>query len=104
MKASLDILMDGLIDYAGLFPPASLDMRTAVRHYATARSSERARWLGRFVLAASRLKEFAQAHDDALGRRSSEEAPWPLAALVENDLEASLSALINFNREGPLHG
>ncbi len=104
MKASLDILMDGLIDYAGLFPPASLDMRTAVRHYATARSSERARWLGRFVLPASRLKEFAQAHDDALGRRSSKEAPWPLAALVDNDLEASLRALINFNREGPLHG
>ena len=39
MHASLRILMEGLIDYAGLFPPASLDMPTAVRNYAAYRKS-----------------------------------------------------------------
>ena len=34
MKA-LRALLTGIVDYAGLFPPAALDMTTAVRNYAS---------------------------------------------------------------------
>jgi hypothetical protein len=54
-------LLERLIDDAGLFPPADLPMRRALR--AHARHGESAySWVdGRFVLAASRLEEFAAA-------------------------------------------
>lgn len=54
-----------LVDYAGLFPPAKLEMRAAVDEYAAARSSGQAWMLGRFIVPASRMKELqAVAEDD----------------------------------------
>src|SRR5712671_6218049 len=47
---ALHVLLNGLIDYAGLFPPASLDLPTAMRNYATYRAGEHAWMLGRFVV------------------------------------------------------
>ncbi len=47
----------GLIDYAGLFPPAKLEMRPSVEEYAGARAGRHAWMLGRFIVPASRLKE-----------------------------------------------
>ena len=45
----------GLIDYAGLYPPAALDMRTAVRNYLEYRSEHKHAWmLGRFIVDAGR--------------------------------------------------
>jgi len=32
---SVDALLTGLVDYAGLFPPAGEDMRPALEHYAS---------------------------------------------------------------------
>jgi hypothetical protein len=49
--------MSGAIDYAGLFPPASLDMETAARNYAAYRQGEYAWMLGRFVVPAARRRE-----------------------------------------------
>jgi hypothetical protein len=43
-------LLEGLIDYAGLFPPAGQDMHTAVRKYLEYRHSSNPRTLGRFVV------------------------------------------------------
>ena len=51
-------LIAGLIDYAGLFPPASLSMKAAVKEYARRRQSPEAWLLGRFVVPADRLEEF----------------------------------------------
>jgi hypothetical protein len=54
-------LLAGLVDYAGLFPPASLPMPEAVVNYARYRSGNE-RWvLGRCVVPAARLDEFAAA-------------------------------------------
>ena len=65
-SASLRALLDGLIDYAGLFPPAALDMKTAVSNYAHYLASEH-RWaLGRFIVPVARLGEFARAQRDLL--------------------------------------
>jgi hypothetical protein len=48
-----------LIDHAPLFPPASLDMESAVAENARARATEQAWMLSRFVCPASRLGELA---------------------------------------------
>src|SRR4051812_36374406 len=52
-------LLTGVVDYAGLFPPAGLDMQTAVRNYVEYRSDPSSWMLGRFVVPVSRLQEFA---------------------------------------------
>ena len=53
--AVLRTLLAGVVDYAGLFPPAGLDMADAVANYARYRTCPD-RWaLGRFVVNASRL-------------------------------------------------
>lgn len=54
---SLRTLLEGLIDYAGLFPPAALSMQDAVRNYARYREGEWAWALGRFVVPADRAHE-----------------------------------------------
>src|SRR5689334_18488590 len=64
---TLRILLDRLIDYAGLFPPAALDMTAATRNYAAYREGEYAWILGRFVVPAARKSEVDPA--------------WPLAVL-----------------------
>lgn len=57
MTNSLRILLDGLIDYAGLFPPAALAMHDATRNYKRYRESEHSWALGRFVVQAERIEE-----------------------------------------------
>lgn len=57
MKESLRVVLEGLIDYAGLFPPAALSMQDAVRNYARYRDGEYAWALGRFVVPKERVKE-----------------------------------------------
>jgi hypothetical protein len=51
------VLLEGLIDHAPLFPPASLALPEAVEEDARARASASAFVLGRFVCPASRLPE-----------------------------------------------
>lgn len=57
MKDSLRVLLDSLIDYAGLFPPASLPIEEAVRRYDQYRHGPHAWALGRFVVPAARVNE-----------------------------------------------
>lgn len=57
MHASLRTLLTGILDYAGLFPPAKLPLDAALKSYARYRQ-DTDRWLlGRFVIPASRLEE-----------------------------------------------
>jgi hypothetical protein len=57
LTRSLRVLLDSLIDYAGLFPPAALSMEEAVRNYEKYRESKYAWMLGRFVVPAAKLGE-----------------------------------------------
>ncbi len=50
-----------IVDYAGLFPPASSGMEEAVANYASYRHGPDRWMLGRFVVAASRLPELTEA-------------------------------------------
>lgn len=65
-------LMAGLIDYAGLFPPAALDMASAVRNFDAHRRGEHGWMLGRFVVPFGRVAEL----------ESMAPAPFPLAVLA----------------------
>jgi hypothetical protein len=110
MEASLRILLEGLIDYAGLYPPASQDMATAVAAYAAYRKGPQAPMLGRFVLPVSRLEEFARTRAEAVPGMAAAGAgaagaaadrgagePWRLSALAGTDLAADLKAIAHFN-------
>jgi hypothetical protein len=70
-------LAGGLIDYAGLFPPAALEMSAAVRQYAAHRRGPHAWALGRFIVPLARLGEMRQAAA-ALG----EAGDWKLSVLA----------------------
>lgn len=57
---SLRALLEHLVDYAGLFPPAALTMQDAVRNYARYREGEYAWALGKFVVPQARAAEVPQ--------------------------------------------
>ena len=100
MNHSLRDLLSGLIDYAGLFPPAALDMPTAARKYAERRDGEY-RWaLGRFVLPVARLDELEKAAEGILpdGGREGDDF-WRLSALGGDDLPSDLNRIAEFNRK-----
>jgi hypothetical protein len=58
-------LLDGIIDYAGLFPPAKLPMDMAVARFLEHRSSNDGWMLARFVCPAARLDELEPLLEDA---------------------------------------
>lgn len=60
-------LLTGLIDYAGLYPPASLDMRSAVSNYLRYQQGAHAACLGRFIVSLDRIGELREVAGDALG-------------------------------------
>jgi hypothetical protein len=60
MLQSIRTLMTGLIDYAGLFPPAKLEMQASAESFARARMGEHEWVLGRFICPVSRLREFSK--------------------------------------------
>ncbi|MHC4944583.1 MAG: hypothetical protein ACYTG7_16315 [Planctomycetota bacterium] len=57
MTKSFQRFMQNLIDYAGLFPPAKLELDPAIRNYAKYRGEASAWMLGRFIIPAARLKD-----------------------------------------------
>jgi hypothetical protein len=63
--SAVESLLGGLIDYAGLYPPASLDMRRAVENYRSYRNSAHAFALGRFIVDSDRIDEFLAATESA---------------------------------------
>jgi len=60
MPASIDALIDKLIDYAGLFPPAKLEMEPAVNEYARHLRGPNAGIMSHFICPAWRLEEFSK--------------------------------------------
>lgn len=95
VSPALRVLLRGIVDYAGLFPPASLSMAAAITEYAAHKESPDAWVLGRFVLPAARLDEFETAASPALPREASRS--WALSALLGSDLEEDLDRIERFN-------
>ena len=57
MKESLRTFMDGLIDYAGLFPPAKLPLNEAINEYIVHLKDKNSWILGRFIIPISQFKD-----------------------------------------------
>ena len=92
---SLRVLLYHVVDYAGLFPPASLPMVDAIREYARQKESPDAWALGRFVLPAARLEEFEGASHGLLPLTAAQS--WALSALLGSHLEEDLDRIDAFN-------
>jgi hypothetical protein len=75
--ASLRALLTGIVDYAGLFPPARLPLDAAIRNYARYRGEADAWMLGRFVIPAARLEDLEPYHDELFRR----DPPFAFSAL-----------------------
>lgn len=88
--------LSGIIDYAGLFPPASLGMTDAVSAYADYRAGPESDLLGRFVLPAGRLGEFSIAARNLLPRGEDGE-PWRLSAVAGNGNVSDRESILHFN-------
>ncbi len=98
--ATLSVLLDGLIDYAGLFPPAKLDMQPMVDTYRRVMLDPRGWMVGRIIVPVNRLGEFEQAAASLLP--DEEEAdPWCLSVLTapcgDETLGSDLDAIDAFN-------
>lgn len=89
-------LLASAIDYAGMFPPSSLDMATSVANYATYRRADHGWMLGRFVVPAARLGDFAAAAASVLPRGAA--PPWAVCAVAGAGAAQDLSAIDTFNR------
>jgi len=88
-------LLESLVDYAGLFPPAQLEMDAAVKQYGAHRRSDEAWMLGRFVVPSTRLSELSAAADPDLPAPGSGE-PWPLSVLLGADVAADAALFAAF--------
>jgi hypothetical protein len=100
---ALRLLLAGSIDYAGLFPPAALDMATAVSNYASYREGTTAWALGRFVVPVGRLQEFEATAMGVLATRPPR-TRWKVSVLLAGDTEAEVRAIGDFNRRHATKG
>ncbi|MGA7524022.1 MAG: hypothetical protein WBW84_16335 [Acidobacteriaceae bacterium] len=81
--SAAEALLGRIVDYAGLFPPAALDMDTAVRNYQDYLQGEHGWMLGSFVVPAARLDEFAGAFEQVCC--SEKENPWTLSIVCTSE-------------------
>jgi hypothetical protein len=66
--SAIQSLLAGLFDYAGLYPPASLSMRSAANNYVEYASGKHAAALGWFIVNVSRLEELRSVAGESLER------------------------------------
>jgi hypothetical protein len=96
-------LLSGLIDYAGLFPPAALGMAEAVENYAAYQRRPDHWALARLVVPVARLIEF-EAALERLPEAERRGTRWPITALAGPDPEADRAAVGAFNHRQPPGG
>lgn len=85
MSTALYALLDSIIDYAGLFPPAKLNMAEALPEYIKHRRGSERWMVSRFVCPVSRLVEFSDVLDTL--ELQSNDTPIPISLLgsrIEN--------------------
>lgn len=85
---AVEAMLREAIDYAGLFPPAALDLEATVRNYAAYRGGADAWALGRLVLPVVRLAEFADRWPQYI-------AEWPISLLLGSDFDTETRLAID---------
>jgi hypothetical protein len=81
MPRSVKSLLANIVDYAGLFPPAKLDMPRTVRNYARYLQSDENWMMGRLIVPVARLGEFERDAANLLPKLENAE-PWLISALT----------------------
>jgi hypothetical protein len=84
MVASLEALLSSVVDYAGLFEPAKLELQPAMVNYAQYQTNPYAWMLGRFILPISRLQEFEQLLPE-------KPRQWSLSVIMTGDVKEAMS-------------
>lgn len=89
MQSGLTTLLEGVIDYAGLFPPAKLDIPSAVEEYLDLRRGDDSWIVSRFAVPAGRLADLGaelEKHEleevlplTVIGTSSSDRHHWKAA-------------------------
>jgi len=92
-------LLRNLIDYAGLFPPASLPMPPAIAEYERYLHSEHGWILGRFILPVARLDEFERSLAQLPSRDVVGESAWVLSVLLGADASVDIDRICAFNEQ-----
>ncbi len=106
---SVRLLLTEIVDYAGLFPPAKLDMDPVVRNYGAYLCSKDQWMLGRVIIPVARLDEFEAAAAELLPTNDDHEI-WKISALMppasDADLDALYKRIAEFNdkHEDPANG
>jgi hypothetical protein len=100
-----------LVDYAGLFPPASLSVPQAVDEYLGIRSGDHYWVAGRFLCRSSQLTELAAA---ATAKLRSGDAPWEIGVIFDripgesaaeaNDFQAEMDPALSITAAEALLG
>jgi hypothetical protein len=90
-------LLRDLIDYAGLFPPASLTMAQAVADYDSYLHSEWNWILGRFIVPAARIGEFAETLSGLPPTIGTDLPKWRLSVLLGADPGADVERIRQIN-------
>ncbi len=95
-----EIALEGFIDYAGLFPPANLDMDSTVKNWHNYMQSDDSWILARLIIPASRLEEFKQSATGMLPS-PEEQDMWQLSVLLppagSAEFASAVQATIDFN-------
>jgi hypothetical protein len=89
-------LLGRILEYAGLFPPAALDMDSALRNYQRYADTDEFWLLGGFVLPANRLEEFAGAFERVWG--TEQERPWTLKVVCAGETADDVRAIEEFQQ------
>jgi hypothetical protein len=87
-------LLLGLIDYAGLFPPAGLGLPEVAANYARYHAGPHSHALGRLVLPSARLPDLVALRERGLRERES--PAWPLSVLVGEDAAGERDQISEF--------
>lgn len=90
---TLRTFLSGIVDYAGLFPPAALSMAEAVKNYDAYLRGNDAWALGRFIVPIPRLDEFGQEVKLLL----SGSTVWKLSALAGPNTRFEMRQVGSFN-------
>jgi len=92
------VLLCDLIDYAGLFPPASLAMAPSVANFDTYSRSEWSWILGCFIVPVARLAEFEEAFAGLPAPTPGTGfTHWRLSVLLGSDPVADVACIREFN-------
>ena len=98
---ALRTLVSGIVDYAGLFPPASHNMHVSVAKYAQYRASRDAWILGRFIVPVSQLDEWRTSVGSLDADGVSAWSGARLSVLLSGEFAREMDVISSFNATTP---